>query len=65
MSMYNDIVLGEGNTEKCERNSPTVAEDVRKFSAVIGHSWGLDQKRNGSEPTTTNPTDPGTKLQRT
>ena len=28
-------------------------------------SWGLDQKRNGAEPTLTNPTDLGTKLQRT
>ena len=33
--------------------------------AVIGHSWGLDQERNGTEPTPTNPTDPGIKLQRT
>ena len=32
--------------------------------AVIGLSWGLGQKRNGTEPTPTNPTDPGTKLQR-
>ena len=31
VSMYNDIVLGEGNTERCERNSPTVAEYVRKL----------------------------------
>ena len=32
--------------------------------AVIGLSLGLDQKRNSTEPTPTNPTDPGTKLQR-
>ena len=30
--------------------------------AVIGLSPGLDQKRNGTEPIPTNPTDPGTKI---
>ena len=30
--------------------------------AVIGLSRGLDQKRNGTEPIPTNPTDPGTKI---
>ena len=29
---------------------------------VIGLSRGLDQKRNGTEPIPTNPTDPGTKI---
>ena len=33
--------------------------------AVIGLSWGLDQKRNGAEPTLTNQTDHWIKLQRT
>ena len=32
--------------------------------AVLRLSWGLDQKRSGTEPTRTNPTDPWTKLQR-
>ena len=32
---------------------------------VIGLSWGLDQKRNGTEPLLTNLTDDGTKLQST
>ena len=32
--------------------------------AVIGLSWGLDQKRNGTEPAPTNPTDPWTEWQR-
>ena len=33
--------------------------------AVISLSRGLDQKRNGTEPIPTNPTDPGTNMQRT
>ena len=32
--------------------------------AVIGLSWGLDQKRNGTELTPTNASDPGTEWQR-
>ena len=32
--------------------------------AVVGLSWSLDQKRNGAEPTPTNPTDLGTEWQR-
>ena len=31
--------------------------------AVIGHSWDLDQKRNGTELTLINPTDPGIEWQ--
>ena len=31
---------------------------------IIGLSWGLDQKRNGTELTLTNPTDHGIKLHR-
>ena len=30
--------------------------------AVVGHSWDLGQKRNDTEPTLINPTEPGTKL---
>ena len=65
MSMYNDIAWREeGNTERCEYTSQlriTLANSL----AVIDLSWGLDQRRNGAEPTLTNPTDPGTKLQKT
>ena len=32
--------------------------------AVVGLSYCLDQKRNGTEPTPTNPTDPGSEWQR-
>ena len=35
-----------------------------KSRAVIGPSWGLNQKRNGAELTPTNPTDPVTEWQR-
>ena len=38
---------------------------LAKSLAVIGLSWGLDHKRNGTVPTLTNPTDPGTKHLRT
>ena len=34
MSMYNDIARGEqGNSERCEKNSQTVAEYARKIPA--------------------------------
>ena len=33
--------------------------------AVIGLSWSLDQKINGTEPSPTNQMDPGAKLQKT
>ena len=35
------------------------------FFAVIGHSWDLDQKRNGTELTLTNLMEFGTKLLKT
>ena len=64
MPMYNDIAWQEkGNTERCEYNSQTVANYARKFPRGHWSSCGLDQKRNGAEPTLTNPTDHGTKLQ--
>ena len=57
MSMYNDIERGaKGNKERCEHNSQTVANYAPNSLAVVGLSWGLDQKRNGAEPTMTNPT---------
>ena len=59
MSMYNDVAWQEkGNKERCEHNSQT------NSLAVIGLSWCLDQKRNGTEHTLTNPTDHGIKLHR-
>ena len=66
MSMYNDIVWGErGNAEKGESNFREVANHARKFPrGRWSFLWDLDQGRNGTELTLTNPTDPGTKLQR-
>ena len=32
--------------------------------AVVGHSWDLDQKRNGVEPILINQTEMGTELQK-
>ena len=66
MSMYNDIAWGE---KEIQKDVNTIHRQLRimlaNSLAVIGLSWGLDQTRNGTEPTLTNPTDPGTKLQRT
>ena len=67
MSMVNDTVWdAKGNKEQCESNSQAVAEHARKFPsrslvflAVVGLSWGLDQKKNGTEPFLTNQMDPG------
>ena len=65
MSMYNDSAWGEkGSTERFEYNPQTVSEKARKFLTVIGLSWNLSQKRNGTEPTPTNPTDPGIEWQK-
>ena len=65
MSMDNDIEWGaRGNPERCEHNSQ-LRIVIANSLAVIGLSWGLHQKRNGTEPTLTNLTDPRTKLQRT
>ena len=65
MSMYNDIARGAKETQK---DVNTIHRQFRitlaSSLAVVGLSWGLDQRRNDTEPTQTNPTDPGTKLQR-
>ena len=62
MSMYNDIVWQErGNTERCEYNSQTVANDARRFPRG---RWSLgpgsEKKLYGTY--SDNPTEPGTKL---
>ena len=66
MSLYNDIAWGE---EGIHKDVNTIHRQLRiilaNSLAVIGLSWGLDQKRNGTEPTLTNPVDRGTKQQRT
>ena len=66
MSVYNDIAWGE---RKYRKDVDTIHGQLRNMLvnslAVIGLSWGLHQKRKGTEPTPTNPTDPGTEWQRT
>ena len=63
MSMYNNIAWREkGSAERFEHNSQTVS--LVSSLAVIGLSWNLDQKRNGTEPTPTNPTDLGIEWQK-
>ena len=50
MSMFKDIVWGErGNTEKCETNSVTAANYVRRFPLGRWSFQGLgsEKKRNG------------------
>ena len=65
MSMCNDLAWGEKEIQKYVNTSHTQLRNMLVNSrAVIGLSWGLDQKRNGTEPTQTNPTDPGTEWQR-
>ena len=64
MSMYNDIVWEKRETQKGvntiqKRLRITLAASL----AVVGLSWDLDQKRNGTELDLINPSDPGTKLQ--
>ena len=62
MSMYNDIAWGEqGNTERCEYNSRTIANYARRFPRGRWSFLGLGSTRNGTELTLTNPTDLGTK----
>ena len=56
-SMYNDIVWCEnGNTEECSQNSLKVSK-YASFVAVVGHSWDLDRKRNGTRPVLINQTE--------
>ena len=46
MSMYNDIVWGEqGNTEKCDNNSVTVANYARRFPRGRWSFLGLGSKK--------------------
>ena len=58
-----------GKQEDMQNDVNTIHRQLRNMlvdsRAVIGLSPGLDQKRNGAEPIPTNPTDLGTKLQRT
>ena len=65
MSVYNDIALGK---KEMHKDVNTVHRQLRNMlvdsHAVIGLCWGLEQKRNGAEPTPTNPTDPGIEWQR-
>ena len=50
MSIFNDIVWVEkGNEETCKSNAHEVADYARRFLAVIGHLWDLDQKRSDTE----------------
>ena len=49
---------------KVFQNSIKVAKYARRFLAVVGHSWDLDQKRNGTGPTLINQTEIGTELQK-
>ena len=60
ISMCNDIEWEQKETKK---DVNTIQRQLRitlaNSLAVIGLSWGLDQKRNGLEPTPTTPTDPG------
>ena len=66
MSMYNDIACGEKEKQKDVNTIARECELCSKNSiAVIGLPWCPDQKRNGTELTLANATDPGTTLQRT
>ena len=53
----------KGNKERCEYNSLTVATCARRFfrGHYMGLSWGLNQKRSGTELTPTDMTDHGIK----
>ena len=65
MSMYNDIARVK---KEIQKDLNTIHKQMRKklvnSLAVIGLSWNLAQKRNGTEPTPTNPTDPGIEWQK-
>ena len=57
-----------GKKKETKKDVNTIHRQVRimlaNSFAVIGLSWGLDQKRKGTEPTLTNPTDQGIKQHR-
>ena len=66
MSMYIDKLNGaEGNKERCEYNSQTIAGYARRFPR--GH-WSAvgpgPEEQCGTEPALTYLTDPGTEWQR-
>ena len=59
MSMYNDIEWGaKGNKDVSTKNRQWRIM-LADCLAVIGLSWGLDQKRSGTELTLTDQTDHG------
>ena len=62
-SMYNDIEQKEAEKDvnTIHRQLPIMLADSL---AVTGLSWGVDQKRNSTELTLTNPTDHGIHLKR-
>ena len=57
-----------GEKKEIQKDLNTIHRQLRNMLvnslAVIGLSWNLDQKRNGTEPTPTNPTDPGIEWQK-
>ena len=57
-----------GEQKETQKDVNTIHRHLRivlvNSLAVIGLSWGLDQKRNVTELTLANPTDLGTKLQK-
>ena len=56
MSMFNDVVWdAKGNKERCEYNYRQLRFMLANSLAVIGLSWSLDLKRNGTERTLTKP----------
>ena len=61
-------VQRNGKQKETKNNVNTIHRQLwimlANLLAVMGLSWGLDQKSSGTEPTLTNPTNPGTKLQR-
>ena len=63
MSMYNDIVWREeGNSKRVNIIHPLLRIMLADFIAVVGCSWDLDQKRNGTERALINLTESGTEL---
>ena len=65
MSVFNDIIRGEKeNAENVEKMLTMLRIMLADVLAVIGHSWDLDQKRNGAELILISLTEFGTKLLR-
>ena len=65
MSMYNNI---ESKAKGTKNNVNTIHRQFRIMLAhslaVVGFSWGLDQKKSGTEPTLTNQMEPGIEWQK-